>query len=44
MLVKRTWSSKSGRQSLLGFVPKYFYTGYFILGIIPIFINRELNS
>lgn len=35
MIVKRTWT-KSG-----GLWIEYEYTGYFLLGFIPLFINRR---
>lgn len=43
MIIKRVWESKKGINVLLGFCPKYTYVGYFLFGIIPIFINRESN-
>jgi len=43
MIIKKYWDSNKGRQELLGFNPKYTYTGYFLLGIIPIYISRNTN-
>lgn len=43
MIMKRVWDSKKGTPGLLGFTPKYTYTGYFLFGLIPIYINRESN-
>lgn len=36
MIIKKTWLSKGG-----GVFYKYKYTGYFLFGFIPLFINRE---
>lgn len=36
MLIKRTWT----RFNKKGWT-KYYYTGYFLFGFIPIFINRK---
>jgi hypothetical protein len=45
MLVKKSWSSKKGRTSIgiLGeiWITKYEYTGWFLFGIIPVYIIRE---
>ena len=35
MIVKRTWTKNNGVWT------KYKYTGYFLLGFIPLFISRE---
>lgn len=35
MIIKRTWT-KFNRKTLM----KYYYTGYFLFGLIPIFIDR----
>lgn len=36
MLIKRTWT-KYNRKTFT----KYYYTGYFLFGFIPIFIDRD---
>ena len=38
MIIKRTWT-KHKRHG--GVFYRYKYTGYFLLGFIPLFINRE---
>lgn len=43
MIMKKTWNSKEHRQGLFGFIPKYVYTGYFVFGVLPIFISRKTN-
>ena len=43
MILKKEWHSKKGRSNLLGFVPKYEYEGWFLFGIIPLFIVRHSN-
>lgn len=47
MLVKRCWNSKRGytHKDFFGgkdtFIPEYIYTGWFLFGIIPVYIFRE---
>jgi hypothetical protein len=46
MIVKKCWDSKSGhtfKSMLTGdtWVPDYTYTGWFLFGIIPLYIIRE---
>ena len=36
MLIKKTWKRFNKKNWTT-----YYYTGYFLLGFIPIFINRE---
>ena len=36
MLIKRTWT-RFDRKKMM----KYYYTGYFLFGVIPIFIDRD---
>ena len=36
MIVKKTWKGKFD-----GFTYVYKYTGWFLFGIIPLYINRE---
>ena len=36
MLIKRTWT-RFNRKKMM----KYYYTGYFLFGFIPIFIKRD---
>lgn len=36
MIIKRTWKRK-----FEGYYWRYHYTGYFLFGIIPLYINRE---
>ena len=36
MLIKRTWT-RYDRKTFM----KYYYTGYFLFGFIPIFIGRD---
>lgn len=36
MLIKRTWT-RYDRNTFT----KYYYTGYFLFGLIPIFIDRD---
>lgn len=38
MLIKRTWT-KYDRKTIM----KYYYTGYFLFGFIPIFIDRDTS-
>lgn len=38
MLIKRTWTRYSGKP-----FTKYYYTGYFLFGFIPIFIDRDTS-
>lgn len=42
MTIKKVWFSKKGISGIF-FTPKYVYTGYFLFGIIPLYISRELN-
>lgn len=37
MLIKRTWTRYSRKKTFT----KYYYTGYFLFGFIPIFIDRS---
>lgn len=41
MIYKKVWYSKKEVQGLFKTYPTYEYTGYFLLGIIPLFIKRE---
>lgn len=41
MLVKKQWSSDERRGILE--VPVYEYTGYFLFGLIPVYISRYSN-
>lgn len=43
MIIKRIWDSKKGIKTALSFRSKYTYTGWFLFGIIPIYISRQLN-
>lgn len=43
MIVKRQWFSHRGLENIL-FKPQYFYTGYFLFGFIPIWIERKENK
>ena len=43
MILKKEWYSKKGRTFLLSFVPEYKYEGWFLFGIIPLFIVRRSN-
>ena len=36
MLIKRTWTRYNKK-----IYTRYYYTGYFLFGLIPIFINRR---
>ena len=38
MIIKRTWT-KYNRKAMI----KYYYTGYFLFGFIPIFIDRDTS-
>ena len=38
MLIKRTWTKYNKRT-----FTKYYYTGYFLFGFIPIFIDRDAS-
>lgn len=38
MLIRKTWT-KFDREAL----KKYYYTGYFLFGFIPIFIDRDAS-
>lgn len=38
MIVKKTWKTDSD-----GYFYKYTWTGYFLFGIIPIYLKRERN-
>lgn len=38
MIVVKQWSSLKGRKS--GWV-RYYYTGWFLFGIVPLLIKRE---
>lgn len=35
MIIKRTWIKYRN------YIPKYFYTGWFLFGIIPLYIDRK---
>lgn len=39
MLVRKTWT-KFNRKAW----KKYYYTGYFLFGFIPIFIDRKVDK
>lgn len=41
MIIKKSWGSRKGINLLFGFSPKYQYTGWFLFGIIPLFIIRR---
>jgi hypothetical protein len=43
MIMKRTWDSKKEIVTRRGVMPKYTYTGWFLFGIIPLYIVRETN-
>ena len=36
MITKKTWKAKWD-----GFRYRYYYTGWFLFGIIPLYVNRE---
>lgn len=38
MLIKRTWTRFNKKTWT-----RYYYTGYFLFGFIPIFINRDAS-
>jgi hypothetical protein len=40
MLMKRTWFSEKIYKGC-GFTWRYKYTGWFLLGIIPLYLDRE---
>ena len=35
MLIKRTWNKYNGKYHI-----RYYYEGYFLFGVIPIYISR----
>lgn len=40
MIIKKTWIRCKENRYM--FKDEYLYTGYFLLGIIPLYIKREL--
>jgi len=42
MLVKKTWASKKTVGNAFK-SPAYYYKGYFLLGLIPLYIERHSN-